>query len=235
MTLTLATKPNLVVLTGAGISAESGLSTFRDAGGLWEGYDVMEVASPEGWAADPKMVLEFYNQRRLAAKQAEPNLAHKLLAQLEAYYNVVVITQNVDGLHEQGGSSHVIHLHGELNKSRSTARASLIYDIEGTELNWGDTCELGSQLRPNIVWFGEMVPLLDTAAEYTRQADILAVIGTSLLVYPAAALIHYASRDCSIYIIDPKMPPIADSPNLFKIEKPATIGTQEMYDILVKK
>ena len=233
--MTSGTKPNLVVLTGAGISAESGLSTFRDAGGLWEGHDVMEVASPEGWAADPKMVLEFYNQRRLAAIQAEPNLAHRLLAQLEAYYNVVVITQNIDALHEQGGSSHVIHLHGELTKSRSTARASLIYDIEGTELNWGDTCELGSQLRPNIVWFGEMVPLLDTAAEYTRLADTLAVIGTSLLVYPAAGLIHYAPQDCNIYIIDPKMPAIADSPNLFKIEKPATIGTQEMYDILVKK
>ena len=233
--MTSVTKPNLVVLTGAGISAESGLSTFRDAGGLWEGHDVMEVASPEGWEADPKMVLEFYNQRRMAAKQAEPNLAHKLLSQLETYYNVVVITQNVDALHEQGGSSHVIHLHGELSKSRSTARASLVYDIEGTELNWGDTCELGSQLRPNIVWFGEMVPLLDTAAEYTRQADIFAVIGTSLLVYPAASLIHYAPPDCSIYIIDPKMPAIADSRNLFKIEKPATIGTQEMYDILVNK
>ena len=233
--MTSGTKPNLVVLTGAGISAESGLSTFRDAGGLWEGHDVMEVASPEGWEADPKMVLEFYNQRRLAAKQAEPNLAHKLLAQLEAYYNVVVITQNVDALHEQGGSSHIIHLHGELSKSRSTVRTSLVYDIDGTELNWGDTCELGSQLRPNIVWFGEMVPLLDTAAEYTRQADIFAVIGTSLLVYPAAGLIHYAPPDCSIYIIDPKMPSIADSPNLFKIEKPATIGTQEMYDILVYK
>jgi len=227
------TKQNLVVLTGAGISAESGISTFRDSGGLWEGYDVMEVASPEGWDADPKMVLEFYNQRRLAAREAEPNLAHKLLAQLEEFYNVVVITQNVDNLHEQGGSSHVIHLHGELSKSRSTARASLVYDIEGTELNWGDTCELGSQLRPNIVWFGEMVPLLDTAAEYARQADVFAVIGTSLVVYPAAGLIHYVPQDSPIYIIDPKMPTVSDSPNLFKIEKPATTGTQDMYDILI--
>jgi NAD-dependent deacetylase len=230
--MTTAAKPNLIVLTGAGISAESGLSTFRDSGGLWEGYDVMEVASPEGWQADPKMVLEFYNQRRLAARQAKPNIAHKLLAQLEAFYNVVVITQNVDDLHEQGGSSHVIHLHGELSQSRSTARASLVYDIKGTELNLGDTCELGSQLRPNIVWFGEMVPLLDKAAEYTRQANVFAVIGTSLLVYPAASLIHYVPQNSPVYIIDPKMPRVADSPNIFKIEKPATTGTQDMYDLL---
>jgi NAD-dependent deacetylase len=193
----------------------------------------MEVASPEGWEADPKVVLEFYNQRRIAAKKAVPNLAHKLLAELEAFYNVVVITQNVDDLHERGGSSHVIHLHGELNKCRSTARSSLVYDIEGTELNWGDTCELGSQLRPNIVWFGEMVPLLDTAAEYAKQAEIFAVIGTSLVVYPAAGLIHYVPRDSNIYIIDPKMPTVAETPKLFKIEEPATIGTQELYDLLV--
>ena len=231
--MTIAEKPKLVVLTGAGISAESGISTFRDSGGLWEGYDVMEVASPEGWEADPKMVLEFYNQRRLAAKKAEPNLAHKLLAELETIYNVVVITQNVDDLHERGGSSHVIHLHGELNKCRSTARSSLVYDIEGTELNWGDTCELGSQLRPNIVWFGEMVPLLDTAAKYAKQAEIFAVIGTSLVVYPAAGLIHYVPQNSNIYIIDPKMPTVAETPHLFKIEEPATIGTQELYDLLV--
>lgn len=231
--MTIAEKPRLVVLTGAGISAESGISTFRDSGGLWEGYDIMEVASPEGWEADPKVVLEFYNQRRLDAKKASPNSAHKLLAELEAFYNVVVITQNVDDLHERGGSSHVIHLHGELNKCRSTARSSLVYDIEGTELNWGDTCELGSQLRPNIVWFGEMVPLLDTAAEYAKQANIFAVIGTSLVVYPAAGLIHYVPQDSNIYIIDPKMPTVAETPNLFKIEEPATIGTQQLYDLLV--
>ena len=232
--MTSERKPKLVVLTGAGISAESGISTFRDSGGLWEGYDVMEVASPEGWEADPKMVLDFYNQRRKAARKAQPNLAHKLLAQLEAFYNVVVITQNVDDLHEQGGSSHVIHLHGKLGQSRSTAKASLVYDIDGPELNWGDTCELGSQLRPNIVWFGEMVPLLDTAADLARQADIFAVIGTSLIVYPAAGLIHYVPRDCDKYIIDPKMPVVADLPNLYKIEKPATSGTQELYDLLTK-
>jgi len=231
----LTNKQTLVVLTGAGISAESGLSTFRDAGGLWEGHDVMEVASPEGWDADPKMVLEFYNQRRIAAKHAEPNLAHTLLAQLEDHFNVIVITQNVDDLHEQGGSSNVIHLHGELSKSRSTARASLVYDIEGTELNWGDTCELGSQLRPNIVWFGEMVPLLETAANIAKQADVFAVIGTSLAVYPAASLIHYVPQESNIYIIDPNMPIVSDTPNLYKIEKPATTGMQELYDLLVHK
>lgn len=230
--MTSARKPNLVVLTGAGISAESGISTFRDAGGLWEGHDVMEVASPEGWEANPKLVLEFYNQRRIAAREAKPNLAHKLLASLEEYYNVVVITQNVDNLHERGGSSKVIHLHGELGKSRSTDRSSLVYDIEGTELNWGDTCELGSQLRPNIVWFGEMVPLLDSAATITKGADVFAVIGTSLVVYPAASLIHYVPRESNIYIIDPNMPTVADSANLYKIEEPATTGTQMLFNIL---
>ena len=227
-------KQKLVVLSGSGISAESGLSTFRDAGGLWEGYDVMVVASPDGWRENPKLVLNFYNERRRAAKHAKPNLAHTLLAKLEAYYNIVVVTQNVDNLHEQGGSSKVIHLHGELIKSRSTARSSLVYDIEGTELNWGDTCELGAQLRPHIVWFGEMVPLLETAADYVRKADILIIIGTSLLVYPAASLIHYAPRHCYKYIIDPKMPNIANDDNLFKIEKPATSGMQDLYDLLEK-
>ena len=230
--MTLAAKPNLVVLTGAGISAESGISTFRDAGGLWEGHDVMEVASPEGWEANPKLVLEFYNKRRLAAREAKPNLAHILLASLEEYYNVVVITQNVDDLHEKGGSTNVIHLHGELSKSRSTERSSLVYDIEGTELNWGDTCELGSQLRPNIVWFGEMVPLLDSAATFAKRADVFAVIGTSLVVYPAASLIHYVPRENNIYIIDPNMPTVADSANLYKIEEPATTGTQRLFNIL---
>jgi NAD-dependent protein deacetylase/lipoamidase len=226
-------KEKLVVLTGAGISAESGISTFRDSGGLWEGYDVMEVASPEGWQADPAMVLDFYNQRRQAAIKAKPNLAHMLLARLEEYYDVTIITQNVDDLHERGGSTNVLHLHGELSQSRSTARSSLVYEIDGTELNIGDTCELGSQLRPNIVWFGEMVPLLEKAAEISKQADVFAVIGTSLVVYPAASLIHYVPRDNPIYIIDPKIPTMSAEPNIHKIEQPATIGTKEMYDLLV--
>ena len=226
-------KRKLVVLTGAGVSAESGIATFRDSGGLWEGHDVMEVASPEGWQADPKLVLDFYNQRRRAAKNSEPNLAHKLLAELEEHFEVIIITQNVDDLHERGGSSKIIHLHGQLNQSRSTARSSLVYEMDGTELNWGDTCELGSQLRPNIVWFGEMVPLLETAADYARQADIFAVIGTSLVVYPAAGLIHSVPRESPKYIIDPNMPTTGNISNLYKIEELATIGTQMLFDILL--
>ena len=227
-------KPKLVVLTGAGISAESGISTFRDSGGLWEGHDVMEVASPEGWQANPELVLDFYNQRRRAGKNTKPNLAHILLAKLEKHFEVVVVTQNIDDLHEQGGSSIIIHLHGQINQSRSTAKSSLVYEIEGTELNLGDTCELGSQLRPNIVWFGEMVPLLDTAADYAREADVFAVIGTSLLVYPAAGLIRYVPKDSPKYIIDLNMPIVGNISNLHEIEQPATVGTQMLYDILVK-
>lgn len=227
-------KPKLVVLTGAGISAESGLSTFRDSGGLWEGHDVMEVASPEGWQANPELVLDFYNQRRRAAKNAKPNLAHLLLAKLENHFEVVVVTQNVDDLHEKGGSSNIIHLHGQLNQSRSSAKSSLVYDMDGTELNLGDNCELGSQLRPNIVWFGEMVPLLETAAEHAREADIFAVIGTSLLVYPAAGLIRYVPRESPKYIIDLNLPTVGNISNLHEIEQPATIGTQMLYDILAK-
>lgn len=227
-------KQKLVVLTGAGVSSESGIATFRDSGGLWEGHDVMEVASPEGWDANPELVLDFYNQRRRAAKKAKPNLSHTLLAKLEAYFEVIIITQNVDDLHERGGSTKIIHLHGQLSQSRSTARSSLVYDIDGTELNWGDKCELGSQLRPNIVWFGEMVPLLETAANHAREADIFAVIGTSLVVYPAAGLIHSVPRESPKYIIDPNMPQTGNILNLHEIEQPATTGTQILYNMLVK-
>ncbi len=228
----MADKQHLVVLTGAGVSAESGLSTFRDAGGLWEGYDIMEVASPEGWDKDPETVLCFYNERRKAARQAQPNLAHRLLAQLEDYYEVTVITQNVDDLHERGGSSKVIHLHGRLDQCRSTANPNLIYDIEGDELNLGDTCELGSQLRPHIVWFGEMVPMFETAAAEAATADIFVIIGTSLVVYPASGLVHYVPRDKPKYIIDPNIPPVDTIPNLTKIPLPATSGTQQLFDML---
>ena len=224
----------IAVLTGAGISAESGLSTFRGENGLWAGHDVTEVASPEGWARDPALVLEFYNQRRIAASEAKPNRAHFLLAELEEFYEVTVITQNVDDLHERGGSTRIIHLHGELSKSRSTKNPRLVYNINGTELKIGDLCEEGSQLRPHIVWFGEMVPLLEDAALIVSQADVLAVIGTSLLVYPAASLIHYARPGIPIYIIDPNMPAVTDSDNLHKIEMPATTGTQVMYDELTR-
>lgn len=224
---------NLVVLTGSGISAESGLSTFREAGGLWDGYDVTKVASPEGWADDPKLVLQFYNERRKAAQMAKPNDAHLLLAKLEQYFEVTIITQNVDDLHERAGSSNIIHLHGELNKSRSTGNPNLVYPIEGDELNWGDTCEEGYQLRPHIVWFGEMVPMLEKATEITEKADIFVIIGTSLVVYPAASLIHYIRRGTPIYLIDPHLPSVPDRENLYKIEEPATTGTTKLFDTLL--
>jgi NAD-dependent deacetylase len=224
----------LAVLTGAGISAESGLSTFRGEGGLWAGHDVTEVASPEGWARDQSLVLEFYNQRRKAANAAQPNQAHFLLAELGKFFEVTIITQNVDDLHERAGSKSIIHLHGELSKSRSTKDPQLVYSISGDELNIGDCCEKGSQLRPHIVWFGEMVPLLEDAALIVSQADVLAIIGTSLLVYPAASLIHYARPGIPIYIIDPNMPLVEDRDNLFKIPKPATIGTAILYVELTK-
>lgn len=225
----------LVVLSGAGISAESGISTFRDSGGLWEGHDVMEVASPEGWRKNRELVLDFYNQRRKQALTCLPNAAHLELARLEQYFKVVIVTQNVDNLHEKAGSRNVIHLHGELFKVRSTVDPSLIYDLEGCELNLGDKCEKGSQLRPHIVWFGEMVPMMGPAIEQTLDVDFFAVIGTSLLVYPAAGLIEYAGRDIPKYIIDQKIPPVNSHPNLTKIEMPASLGTARMAEELIAK
>lgn len=214
----------MVVLTGAGISAESGIKTFRDSGGLWEGHDIMEVASPQGWAKNPEVVLDFYNQRRKNALHAEPNAGHLTIAELEKYFDVVIITQNVDNLHEKAGSSHIIHLHGELFKARSTTDPALIYNIEGWELKTGDRCEKGSQLRPHIVWFGEMVPMMDVALEETVQADIFMVVGTSLQVYPAAGLLEYVPANVPKFIVDPKMPEVQTKPNLFLIEDKASIG-----------
>ncbi len=225
----------IVVLSGAGVSAESGIKTFRDAGGLWEGYDVMEVASPEGWERNPELVLQFYNERRKQALTAEPNEGHKIIAELEKHFKVTVITQNVDNLHEKAGSSHVIHLHGELFKARSTVDPSLIYDIEGWELNIGDKCEKGSQLRPHIVWFGEMVPMMDVAVEETVTADIFIVIGTSLQVYPAAGLLSYVSRNVSVFIIDPNMPVVSPRPNQFLIEEPGSKGMRIVREKLLKE
>ncbi len=217
-------KKKLVVLTGAGISAESGIKTFRDSGGLWEGYDVMEVASPRGWAQNPELVLEFYNQRRKNALRASPNEGHLTIARLEQYFDVVVITQNVDNLHEKAGSTNIIHLHGELFKARSTVDPSLIYDIEGWELKIGDLCEKGSQLRPHIVWFGEMVPMMEVAVKEAVQADIFMVVGTSLQVYPAAGLLDYVPEKTPKFIIDPNMPEVRTQPNLFLIEDKASSG-----------
>lgn len=209
-------KKKLVVLTGAGISAESGIKTFRDADGLWEGHDVMEVASPEGWHKNKELVLDFYNQRRRQLHQVKPNLGHFTLAELEADFDVHIITQNVDNLHEQAGSSNVLHLHGELFKVRSTKSESYVLDWK-TDLNLGDVDTNGNQLRPHIVWFGEAVPALDEAIEITQTADFLAVIGTSLQVYPAAGLLHYAKSNVPVFYIDPKPATIYDLQNPLEI------------------
>ncbi len=224
----------IVVLSGAGVSAESGIKTFRDAGGLWEGYDVMDVASPEGWAKNRELVLNFYNERRKNALAAQPNKGHQIIADLEQDFGVTVITQNVDNLHEKAGSSKVIHLHGELFKSRSTVDPNLIYDIEGWALNIGDTCEKGSQLRPHIVWFGEMVPMMDAAIEVVLSADIFIVIGTSLQVYPAAGLLEYVQEAIPKFIIDPNMPNVQNRPNLHLIEETGSIGMKKVREQLLE-
>ncbi len=223
----------LVVLTGAGISAESGIPTFRDSDGLWEGYNVMEVATPEGWKKNPALVLDFYNQRRKRALEVKPNRGHEILAELEQYFDVTVVTQNVDNLHERGGSKNVIHLHGSLFESRSTADEHLIYPINGWELNIGDVCEKGSQLRPNIVWFGEMVPLIDVAAHHASQADIFVVVGTSLAVYPAAGLIHDAPHDAIKYVVDPNLPKLAH-PGIIMVGEKAGTGLEKVKQELLK-
>lgn len=222
----------MVVLTGAGISAESGIRTFRDSDGLWEGHDVMEVASFEGWEKDRTLVLDFYNQRRKDCLNAQPNAAHLGLAELEKDFEVTIVTQNVDPLHEKAGSSQVIHLHGELLKSQSTVDPSLVYEMDHWELLEGQQCERGSQLRPFIVWFGEAVPMMDQAIEAVMQADIFAVVGTSLLVYPAAGLIQYAPRAIPKYIVDIRVPEVGLIQNLTKIEAPASTGVRQMIEEL---
>jgi NAD-dependent deacetylase len=224
----------LVALTGAGISAESGLATFRDSGGLWEGYKVEDVATPEAWQRNPELVLEFYNQRRKSGINARPNRGHEILAELHKDFDVTIITQNVDDLHERAGSTNVIHLHGSLFESRSTLDPSLIYKINGWELNLGDKCERGSQLRPNIVWFGEMVPMMDVAAQIVSDADIFLVVGTSLVVYPAASLINYAGSDIPKYIVDPKIPEVMPMPNLHFISEKASVGMEMVKKLLCK-
>jgi len=225
-------KKKIVVLTGAGMSAESGVETFRGSGGLWAGYDIMEVASPEGWHKDPKKVLDFYNLRRKNAHRAKPNKGHVGLAELEQDFEVAIITQNVDNLHERAGSTRVLHLHGELFKVRSTYNEKLIYELDGWELNLGDSCELGSQLRPHIVWFGEAVPEMEKAIQIVRQADIFVVIGTSLAVYPAASLLDFADPNIPKYIIDPDIPTVYAVNRLTKIEKGAGEGVAELRELL---
>ena len=224
----------LVVLTGAGISAESGIKTFRDADGLWEGHDVMEVASPEGWRNNQELVLDFYNQRRRQLNTVEPNLGHKILAELEKDFDVHIITQNVDNLHEKAGSTNVLHLHGELLKVRSTKNENYILDWN-TDLNKGDVDPDGNQLRPHIVWFGEEVPALEEALNIVQSADFIAVIGTSMQVYPAAGLIHYGKPETQIYYIDPKPATIYDLSNpLEVIPMNATEGVPFLREKLLR-
>ena len=228
-------KKKLVVLTGAGISAESGIKTFRDADGLWEGHDVMEVASPEGWRKNQELVLDFYNQRRRQLHEVKPNLGHITLAELENDYDVTIITQNVDNLHEKAGSTTVLHLHGELFKVRSTTDENDILDWEN-ELITGDCDKNGNQLRPHIVWFGEEVPALEEALTIVQKADIIAVVGTSLQVYPAAGLIHYGKPGVPIYYIDPKPATIYELANpLEVIAMSATKGVPYLREKLLKK
>lgn len=228
-------KPVAVILTGAGISAESGIPTFRDANGLWEGHDVHEVASPQGWSKNPELVLRFYNLRRKAAWNAIPNAAHLALVELEKHCLVIIITQNVDSLHEKAGSSHVIHLHGELRKVRSTGNPNLVYDYEDRPISIGDCCAEGYQLRPHIVWFGEEVPLIHLAVHLSQKADFFLVIGTSLQVYPAASLIDCSPKQAFKYVIDRRLPPLERSyHNLNLIEECSTTGVPKAVDQIIQ-
>lgn len=221
----LKVKKKLVVLSGAGISAESGINTFRDAGGLWEGHNVMDVATPEGWQKNPALVLDFYNQRRKQLHEVRPNLGHQILAELENDFEVFIVTQNVDNLHEKAGSSNVLHLHGELLKVRSTKNSNYILDWE-SDLHFGDVDEKGHQLRPHIVWFGEDVPALEEAISLVEKADILIIIGTSLQVYPAASLMNFAKPSIPVFYIDPNPAAIYSLPNDIKVL--ATTGSKGM-------
>lgn len=222
----------IVVLSGAGISKESGIDTFRDSNGLWEKYEINEVATPSGWTKNPKLVLDFYNERRRQLKSVEPNSAHLGFAGLEKHFKVIIVTQNVDNLHERAGSSNIIHLHGELTKSRSSADPNLIYEVDG-DINIGDISpDDGSQLRPHIVWFGESVPNLLPAIEMTATADIIVIIGTSMNVYPAASIYEYAKSDAEIYYIDPN--PATSDPRVTVIKENATTGVAELIEKLKK-
>ncbi len=227
-------KKRLVVLTGAGVSAESGISTFRDSGGLWENHDIMEVASPQGWHKNMELVLAFYNQRRKQLYEVEPNRAHYILAELEEHFDVRVVTQNVDDLHERAGSTNVLHLHGELKKVRSQVDPEMVFTLQGWELKKGDLCPKGSQLRPHIVWFGEAVPMISEAARLSSTADIYLIVGTSLNVYPAAGLVGYTPRMAPVFLVDPNTIPTAHLPNLTFIQEKATTGMEKVKNLLIK-
>jgi NAD-dependent deacetylase len=225
----------LVVLTGAGMSSESGIRTFRDSGGLWEEYDVTEVATPEAWIKNRELVLRFYNERRRQLAGSKPNEGHTGLARLEKYFDVQIITQNIDDLHERAGSTKVLHLHGELTKVRSTVDPSLIYDIGYKDVNLGDNCEKGSQLRPHIVWFGENVPMMEEAVNLAGEADIFVVIGSSLNVYPAAGLINYTPQEASLWLIDPKDVAVPINRKMEVIKEKASKGTTILTERLFKR
>ena len=224
---------NIVILTGAGISAESGIETFRGSDGLWENHKVTDVATPEAFRRDPELVLRFYNERRKQIRQVQPNSAHKALVKLEKKFNVNIITQNIDDLHERSGSKNILHLHGEINQSRSSIDASLVYDIIDVEMKMGELCELNSQLRPNIVWFGEEVPMIEKAIPLMLKADIVIVIGTSLQVYPAAGLLDFTSPSVSVFNIDPNSVMDSRDKNVTIIKQKASIGVTQLVDSLL--
>ncbi len=223
----------IVILTGAGISAESGLKKFRDSDGLWEGYNIEDVATPMAWRRNPELVQQFYNERRKTVLEAKPNAAHIALAKLEEKYNVTIITQNIDDLHERGGSTDVVHLHGIITRSQSSLNPNLTYPINGWEIKMGEKCELGSQLRAHVVWFGEDVPMISKAANICSQADIFILVGSSLVVYPAAGLVDYVPYDAEKYIVDPNIPYISSASPFLKIEEKASIGVPKLVEQLL--
>ncbi|HNY56081.1 MAG TPA: NAD-dependent deacylase [Chitinophagales bacterium] len=227
-------KKNIVVLTGAGISAESGIKTFRDSDGLWENHRIEDVATFDAWRRNKELVLDFYNQRRRQLLECEPNEAHKLLVTLEEKFNVHIITQNVDDLHERAGSKNILHLHGELLKVRSTLDEHLVYEWK-QDLKVGDKCGKGAQLRPHIVWFGEQVPMIEVAGKIASQADIFIVIGTSLVVYPAAGLVHYTDFTVPKYVVDPNKPTISNMQNMEYITEKASVGVKMLVDRLMNE
>jgi len=224
-------KQKLVVLTGAGISAESGLRTFRDSDGLWEGYNIEDVATPRAWRRDPQLVLNFYNMRRKDVLAAQPNIAHKTLADLQAHFDVYIITQNIDDLHERAGSKKVLHLHGEIIKMRSDKDTNKLYEIRG-DIMLGQKAADGGQFRPHVVWFEEPVPMIEDAIPILYDADIFVLVGTSLVVYPAAGLVDYVKEKVNKYVIDKRIPPVSRYKNIIPIEKPATEGVLDLLKML---
>jgi NAD-dependent deacetylase len=228
-------KPKVVILTGAGVSAESGLLTFRDSGGLWENYDIMEVASIDGWYRNPSLIIDFYNERRKQAHLAQPNDGHKTIADLQQHFGAKLITQNVDDLHERAGSTQVLHLHGELRKVRSETHPEYVVDIADAPIQIGDQCPNGGQLRPHIVWFGEMVPLIDVAAEWCSSADILIVVGTSMEVYPAAGLVMEVPSHTEVFVVDPVRPRIHIQRQVHHLAENGTTGLPKLFQLLKEK